>query len=35
METFLGNASADIPIVMESEDLIVSSKLSTSLLEEE
>ncbi len=35
METFLGNASADIPIVMESEDLIVSSKLSTSFLEEE
>ena len=35
METFLGNASADIPIVMESEDLIVSSKLSTSVLEEE
>ena len=35
METFLGNASADIPIVMESDDLIVSSKLSTSFLEEE
>lgn len=35
METFLGNASADIPVVMESEDLIVSSKLSTSFLEEE
>lgn len=35
METFLGNASADIPIVMESEELIVSSKLSTSFLEEE
>lgn len=35
METFLGNASADIPIVMESEGLIVSSKLSTSFLEEE
>lgn len=35
METFLENASADIPIVMESEGLIVSSKLSTSFLEEE
>lgn len=35
METFLENASADIPIVMESESLIVSSKLSTSFLEEE
>lgn len=35
METFLGNASADIPIVMESEDLVVSSKLSTSFLKEE
>ncbi len=35
METFLGNASADIPIVMESEGLLVSSKLSTSFLEEE
>ena len=35
METFLGNASADIPIVMESEDLVVSSKLNTSFLEEE
>ena len=35
METFLENASADIPIIMESEGLIVSSKLSTSFLEEE
>lgn len=35
METFLGNASADIPIVMENENLIISSKLSTSFLEED
>ncbi|MFG6344534.1 MAG: hypothetical protein K1W35_12405 [Lachnospiraceae bacterium] len=35
METFLENASADIPIVMENEDLIIASKLSTTFLEEE
>lgn len=35
METFLGNASADIPIVVENENLIISGKLSTSFLEEE
>lgn len=35
MEAFLGKASADIPIVMEDEELTIASKLSTGSLEEE
>ena len=35
MEAFLGKASADIPIVMEDEELTIASKLSMGSLEEE
>lgn len=35
MEAFLGKASADIPIVMEDEELTIASKLSMDNLEEE
>ena len=35
MEAFLGKASADIPIVMEDDELTIASKLSVGNLEEE
>lgn len=35
IEAFLGKASADIPIVMEDEELTIASKLSMGSLEEE
>ena len=35
MEAFLGKASADIPIVIEDEELTIASKLSMGSLEEE
>lgn len=35
MEAFLGKASADIPIVMEDEELTIASKLSIGSLEED
>lgn len=35
MEAFLGKASADIPIVIEDEELTIASKLSICNLEEE
>lgn len=35
MEAFLGKASADIPIVMEDEEVTIASKLSMGNLEEE
>ena len=35
MESFLGKASADIPIVMEDEEVTIASKLSMGNLEEE
>ena len=35
MEAFLGKASADIPIVMEDDELTIASKLSMGNLEEE
>lgn len=35
MEAFLGKASADIPIIMEDEELTIASKLSIGNLEEE
>lgn len=35
MEAFMGKASADIPIIMEDEELTIASKLSIGNLEEE
>ena len=35
MEAFMGKASADIPIVMEDDELTIASKLSMGNLEEE